>query len=303
MITTVKHKNITWVNLTSPSVKEIEGVIQDFSIHPLVAEELTSLTMRPKVVVYPNNLYLILHFPSVNSTFSANGGCEVDFVIGHDYLITTHYCDSPALEKFLRNAKTNEFKEKYFQNHAGFLTYYILKELYAFSQNQLDQIYVKINKLEKQLFEGHEKQTIKDLSLLSRDILDFKRNIYPHDTALASFEQSGKEFFGKGFEHYLNLLQGEYVKIRNLIENSKETIETLHTTNESLLSTKTNEIMKTLTIMAFITFPLMLLSSVFGMNTTNTPIVGLKGDFWIIVIVMAIGTFTMFLFFKHKKWL
>jgi Mg2+ and Co2+ transporter CorA len=42
-------------------------------------------------------------------------------------------------------------------------------------------------------------------------------------------------------------------------------------------------VMKNLTIMAFITFPLTLLSSLFGMNTHDTPIIGFKGDFWLIL--------------------
>jgi len=61
--------------------------------------------------------------------------------------------------------------------------------------------------------------------------------------------------------------------------------------------------MKVLTILAFITFPLVLLSSVFGMNTISTPIVGIKGDFWIIIGVMLAATFSMFVYFRKKKWL
>jgi len=304
MITTIKHKNITWINLTSPSVREVSEATKEFPIHELIAEELTSLTMRPKVDVYQDSLYLVLHFPPTNSSFNANGGCEVDFVIGRDFMITAHYGESPILEKITRTARKQEsFREEIFQKHGGYLAFKILKEFYNFSLRQLDQIHIKINKAEKKLFDGKEKQMVKELSLLRRDILDFKRNIHPHESVLVSFEKRGKEFFGKELEHYLILLMGDYIKIKNLIDNNKETLDTLYATNESLLSIKTNEIMKILTIMAFITFPLMLLSGLFGMNTVDTPILGTKGDFWIIVGAMTSGTAAMFLFFKRKKWL
>lgn len=306
MITTIKHNGITWINLESPSVKEVNEIAEHYPIHPLVAEELSSLTMRAKVDVYDHSLYLILHFPASNPISKSNiaGDCELDLVIGRDFLITTQYCSFSAFEKFLKNMKRKEdLRQSIFRNHAGFLAFNILKELYNSCTGQLDQLYLKINRIEKEIFDGGEKETVRDISMLRRDILDFRRTIYPHKSVLTSFEQSGKDFFNSDFHHYTNDLLGEYSKIKNFIESNKEIIETLHQTNESLLSTKTNEVMKTLAIMAFITFPLMLLSSVFGMNTVATPILGMKGDFWIITAIMIVGTFLMFLFFKKKKWL
>ncbi|MFH1979390.1 MAG: magnesium transporter CorA family protein [Patescibacteria group bacterium] len=304
MITTIKYGNITWVNLESPSVKEVSDVADKYPVHSLVAEELTSLTMRSKVDFYTNNLYLVLHFPTPFKTSEINSGCEIDFVVGKDFLITSHYYNFPAFEKLLKNTKRNvEFREKHFQEHAGFLAFQILKELYASSLRDLDKISLRINRVENDIFRGREKENVKDISLLKRDILDFRRTFSPHNDILTSFYEAGANFFGKDFAHYLNLLQGEYAKIKNIVENNKETLETLHETNESLLSTKTNEIMKVLTIMAFITFPLMLLSSIFGMNTIATPIIGRRFDFWIITAIMVLATFGMFLFFKHKKWL
>lgn len=307
MITTIKHKKITWINIESPSAKEVSELTKKYDIHPLVAEELISPTMRPKVDVYENNLYLILHFPSDTSTCPScltSIGSEIDFVIGKDFLITTHYCKFPALEIFLKetNAK-KKFREENFKKHAGLLAFNILKELYNHALGELDQVYIKINRAEEEIFKGKEKEMVKRLSVLKRDVLDFRRSIYPHESIIKSFEQQGVNFFGKEFKHHLNSLAGEYTKIKNLIGNSRETLDTLYQTNESLLTTKTNEVMKVLTVLAFITFPLMLLSSIFGMNTISTPIVGIKGDFWIIMAAMIIATSSMFLYFKKKKWL
>jgi magnesium transporter len=307
MITTIKHKKITWINIESPSAKEVSELAKKYDIHPLVAEELISPTMRPKVDVYENNLYLILHFPSDKEscpTCLTSVGSEIDFVIGKDFLITAHYCKFPSLEMFLRDAKAKKsFREEHFKKHAGILAFNILRELYDHSLRELEQVYIKINRAEEEIFKGMEKQMVKKLSLLKRDVLDFRRAMYPHEGVVKSFESQGEKFFGKSFRHYLGFLSGEYTKVRSLIDNNREMINTLHQTNESLLTTKTNEVMKVLTILAFITFPLMLLSGIFGMNTVSTPIIGIRGDFWIITGVMLLATFGMFLYFKSKKWL
>ena len=144
---------------------------------------------------------------------------------------------------------------------------------------------------------------VRKISHLRRDILDFRRILNPHKEVFSSLEYTGRKFFGPEFLHYFNNLVGEYYKVWNILESNKETIGSLQETNDSLLSNRTNDIMKFLTIMAFVTFPLAIFTSMFGMNTEHMPIVGLPGDFWIIMAIMLAAMVAMFSFFKHKRWM
>ena len=74
-------------------------------------------------------------------------------------------------------------------------------------------------------------------------------------------------------------------------------------TNDSLLTTKTNDIMKALTIMAFIMMPLMLFTSLFSINTEYLPLVTKENGFWIVVGSMVVLATIFFAFFKYKKWI
>jgi magnesium transporter len=300
----IKHKGISWIHLKSPNAKEVEEATRPFSVHPLIKEELTSPSVRAKADIYQNHFYLILHFPSYNPVTQATVASEVDFVVGEKFIITSQYGELGPLEEMVKECgRKSESRETYFNGNAFILMYKIIKKLYDFSLRELDHITVKINEVEEQIFNDREKEMIKKISVLKKDIIDFRRIIYPHQAILVSLEKNQENLFGKEFKHYLNDLLGEFVKINNLTENSRETIDALYQTNVSLLSTKSNEIMKILTILAFITFPLMLLSSIFGMNTQYTPVIGTKADFWIIIAVMSLATLGMFFFFKRKKWL
>jgi magnesium transporter len=99
------------------------------------------------------------------------------------------------------------------------------------------------------------------------------------------------------------LITSEYVKVQSTLEGTREYLQEIRKTNDSLLTTKQNEIMKTLTIMAFVTFPLTVITGTFGMNTTHTPILGLHGDFWIVIGIMITMTSSFFIYFIWKKWL
>ena len=186
----------------------------------------------------------------------------------------------------------------------GVIVFYILRHFYEFALRQLDHIQLKIDEIEENIFREREKEMVEVTSVMRRDVLDFHRAIYAHESILNSFSLAGERFFGKDFIHYTNVITGELARVKSLLENCSATIESLQETNDSLLTDKVNDIMRVLTIMAFVTFPLMLFAALFGMsNMVSMPIVGTKGDFWIILAMMLIGAATMFTFFKRKKWL
>ncbi len=306
MISTFKHKKMTWIDLESPTADEVKSLMKKYPIHPLVAEELLRPTIRPKVDAYKDSVYLILHFPVFDTNKRQCASCEIDFIIGKNFFITVHYRTLGTLVELTRIFEVDAtLGEDNLSKNSGTLFFHIVRQFYAFSMRQIDHIQEKINGIEDEMFEKKASQynLVRKISHVRRDVLDFRRTINSHKEVFSSLEAVRGKFFGVGFSHYLSNLLGEYYKTWSMVESSRETIESLQETNDSLLSNRTNDIMKVLTIMAFVTFPLMLLTSMFGMNTSYLPIVGAKGDFLYIVGIMVLSTTIMFSFFKHKRWI
>jgi magnesium transporter len=109
--------------------------------------------------------------------------------------------------------------------------------------------------------------------------------------------------FGKEFETYIEYINHEYNKAEQATNSVKEYVYELRQTNDSLLSTKQNEIMKTLTVINFIILPLSVITGLFGMNVDSTPLTGNPYDFWIVVLSMFIITVISTSIFKRKNWL
>jgi len=304
MINTFKYKKLTWVDLESPTKEEVKELIKKYGIHPLVADELLKPTLRPKVDAYPKNAYLVLHFPIFD--YSRNGctSCEIDFVVEKDLIITAHYQTIGFLHELTKIFEADAMLKEYgLTKDAGMLFFNIIKQFYFSSTRQLEHIQEKISDVEDKMFSGAEYDLVQQISLIRRDLIEFRRIIHSHQEIFVSFEPHAKKLFGKEFTHYYNSIMGEYYKAWNMLESFNETIISLQDTTDSLLNHRSNEIMKNLTIMASVTFPLALFASLFGMNTVNTPIIGLSGDFWIISGFMTLATMCMFIYFKRKKWL
>ncbi|MBI1975661.1 MAG: magnesium transporter CorA family protein [Candidatus Vogelbacteria bacterium] len=303
MVHRYEHSGIVWIDLQSPSVDEIRSVSEEFKIHPLVAHELMGPSERARIDPYEDTLYLILQFPNCAHREGSCTAMEIDFVIGDNVLITVHYAGIRAITEFRRMFEINSILEKTRLKHAGHLFYFLIRHLYQDLGSELDIISNELARVEENIFRGKERLMVESLSRVSRTLIDFRRSIRGHETILESFERASLEFFEKPFKFYISAILGEHKKTIHLLDSTQEILHELRATNDSLVSTKTGEITKNLTLMAFVTFPLSLLAAIFGMNTENNPIVGHPFDFWIIVVVMATGMLYMFAFFKHKKWL
>lgn len=304
MISRYTYKDLVWVDLESPTQEEVRGVMEEFDIHPLTANELLVPTLRPKVDLYSNFIYLILHFPTISHNHNGKAEQEIDFIVGKKFLITTHYDLVDSLHEFSKVFEVNSILERSnMGDHAGYILFYILKELYKRLDSELSYTQHNLAEMEPNIFGGKERTMVASISLLSRNLLNFRKTIIPHKEVLESFELAGARFFGQDFVYYLRNITGEYFKVSSALEGQRETLLELRNTNNSLLTTKTNDIMKTIAIISFVTFPLSLIAAIFGMNTHTLPIVGSRGDFWIIIGIMVTITLAIFAFFKTKRWI
>ncbi len=298
MIVSHKYGEATWIDLGSPTKEEIINLVKEWDIDTLVANELLSPSFRAKIDLFNEYAYLVLRFPSnrTGKSKSKKNSQEIDFIVGKNLLITVHYDTVYALHEFEK-----KFKES--ARDAGAIFYAILKELYGSLDYQLDLINEKINKAENNIFEGKERKMVEVLSQINRDLIDFHRDTFPHKDILGSFEAPARNFFGEEFKRFFRALNNDANKVQNTLKNSEEILRELRKTNDSLLTTKNNETMRHLTMMAFVTFPLTLLSSLFAIEAKATPIIGHPYDFWIILAIMTGVTLGIFIFFKMRKWL
>jgi len=302
----IQIKNLTLIDINDPKKEDIEYLKEHFDFHPVVLQELTEPTLRPKVEQYDNYLYMVLHFPIYHPKEKTSKSMEVDFLITRYALITARYGKIQPLQEFWKKCETGETEQK-FQYSAASPLCCMLQELNKFSFRQIDHISQKIDALEEKVFKTkdprNEEKLVEEISVIRRDIFDFRRILRPQHSILESLRARGTDFFGHIAGPYFSDIIGDHMRVWELLENHKETIESLQQANDSLLSNKTNRIMKLVTLFAVIVFPLTLFAAIFGMNTRYIPIVGAKHDFWIVIGLMALGTVLMLIYFKNKKWL
>lgn len=303
MIDRYKHGNITWLNVMSPSQDEIHEIFSECDISLVLATDLTSMTPRSEVLTDKKSVKVTLDFPVVRRT-DVTRAHEIKFVATKKHLVTVHFEEIEALHRFAKEFEVvTILKNKKTKATGAHLLVVLLNKLYQGLDVKLDYLESRMSDIEEGIFAEKEKEMVVEISELSRRIIDFRQVLSGHRTAITQLSAALTEVFGNDFETQSTQLKAQYDHICTRVHSLSVTLNDLRETNNSLLTTKQNEIMKTFTILAFITFPLTLFTSTFGMNTIATPILGHPFDFWIIIIIMAIVSISFFAYFRYKKWM
>jgi magnesium transporter len=277
--------------------------MHEFGIDPLIAEELLVPSFKPKVERRGEHIYVILHFPVLRGVHQRPEQ-EIDFVIGKNVLITARYAASNPLHVFAKAFEVDSvLNRKVPMTHGGHLFAAMARNLYQALESECDALERHLQEIEEKIFGGNERSMVVDISQTGRTLHDFRQALLPHEEMLTSLEPTATRFFGAEYSFYIHAVEGEYRRVRNVLEHLRDSLVELRETNNSLLSTKQNEIMKTFTVLAFIFLPLSFIASLFGMNTVNNPIIGGTYDFWIIVGIMTALALVFFAYFKRKDWL
>lgn len=304
MISRYTYKDVTWIDIESPTKEELVHVMEEFSVPSLVAEETITSTLHAKVELYDEMIYMILHFPPSRHGAAKDTEQEIDFIISKNFLITVHYESIYSIDQFAKLFESqNAFEQGYKNFNGGFLFIEMMKQFYKHSLHKLDDATKTIKEIEYYIFNGHEDTMVKKISSTGKKLLDFKQALRFHKDILHSYVNASVKLFGEDYRYYAEVVTSEFNKANSLLESNRDALAELQRTNDSLLSTKTNDTMRTLTIMTFVLTPLTLIAGIFGMNTGDTNFINTKTDFFFVIGSMILVGLVIFLFFKLRKWL
>ncbi len=301
----LKGTKVSWVNVSQAREEELAALKKNYKFLDLDLKECPPPLQRPKLVERPNYLFLILVFPFFDRATRQIRLSEIDFFITRQTVVMVHDQRLEPLKKLFARAQ----KEK--RLSAGLLNGSPTKLLYRLLDELLDSLFPilahigqDIDLVENKMTEVHDRRTIHEIFRIKSNLVGFKKSMQPHKTVIRKLIATISRFgeVSNLLTYFQNLV--EHTKeIWDTLENYSSTLTAIEDTHLSLLTFRTNDIIRTLTIFAVIVFPLTLFAAIFGMNTIHTPIVGQEADFWIILGLMASSTGVMLAYFKSKRWL
>lgn len=302
-IESVTGDELTWINIESPGKEETDYLAQNYPFHPLDLDDCLSRIQRPKIDRYDEYLFLVFHFPVFSAQARVTTPSQVSVFIGPGYLITLHRGDLKPLVKLFDQCQTDEeIRQEHFSQGSGYLLYRIVDRLVDYCFPILNKIGGNIEAVEDAIFAVKARGTVRGISTLRRDVISFRRIIWPMRAVIGGLEPKIRHFAKMDMEVYFGDTVDHLDKIWDALDEYKEIIEGLNDTYDSLASNRTNEVMRMLTIIATILLPLTVIASIYGMNVP-LPFQESHYSFLIVFFVWALVVAGMLYFFRRHHWI
>ncbi len=160
----------------------------------------------------------------------------------------------------------------------------------------------RLGDLEEEILDKPTRRTLEDIHRVKRELFLLRRAAWPLRELITQLQRDRHECLSETAQTYLRDVHDHCVQIIDLIESYREIAGGLADTYESIVSNKTNDIVKVLTIIGTIFIPLTFLAGVYGMNMPipETSSTLAYPAFWLTCLVVA-GA--MLLWFHRRGWL
>lgn len=334
-IPTIQHKGLSFINLTKPSQEEIEFLHKQFGFSMLNLEDYLYKTQIPKIEMYKAYSLVVLDVPFIQQTdrkkesssrfsmppnvltnktsqpqFSAAPRNkrimvgEVNFFIGKDYVVVLHDEKTPQIDDLFQLC-VNEPKRKDELMGKGsvYLFYRIADVLVDASFPYVEDITNTIDYIDRRLEENSSASVIEDISMTRRNIVVFETMMKPALTIFADLEKGKYNKFNDNMMQYWSNILDHIQKISERLEDNKELIHGIAASHESILSKRSNDLVKFLTVITSISFPFVIVNNLYSMNVEGLPFADQPWIVSILFLGIFIGGVSIVAYFKYRDWL
>jgi len=294
---------LRWIHIESPRSADRAWLEDQFDFHPLDYEDVYSRNQRPKLDQYDDYVFIVLHFPLFDKVSGRILTAELDLFMGPDYLITLPNVPLPPLSAmFERYREKVDLREDTFAKGSGYLLYKIVDAAVDASFPMLRKMGIKLEGIEDDIFEGRSSEIIQDISEVKQEIINFRKIVRPQRAVLLDLERTKQRYLQEELEIYFDDISDAAERIWDTLENYKEVVEGLESTNEAVLSHRLNDSLRVLTAASVVLLPLTLIASIFGMNV---PVPGEGQPYAFLEVMLLMGALLAVLvaYFRRRGWL
>ena len=294
--------SVTWINLNGLNhVAEIEKLGNHFNLHPLVLEDIVSISQRPKIDEYEDYLFVVLKMLYTDKDDNIVSE-QVSFILGKGYVLSFQESEGDVFDAVRERIRQGKGRARGLQ--ADYLLYILMDAVVDHYFTIIETLGDKIEDFEDAIFSGNVSKNVnRDIQDLKREILRIRRAIFPLREVINRIEKHESPLIHPKTKTFYRDIYDHIIQVSENIEIYREMIWSLMDMYMTTISNKMNEVMKVLTIMASIFIPLTFIAGIYGMNFDYIPELHYKYSYFILWGVMIVMFLGMLYYFKRKKWL
>ena len=299
----LKDEKLTiWVDMHQPTEADDRILLDVFNFHPLVVEDCRAERHHPKAEEFPDYIYFIMHGVTAETDAERFITIELDFFLGRNYVVTYHHEEFRSINNVKQKVRSSPVVAR---RGPAYLLYQVLDQLVDYYSPVLDEFDEQITKLEDTIFtlKNPDNSILEEIQHLKRSILRLRRISEKQLNILYRISHGEFKLVDQQMLPFFRDIYDHLVRITDLSENYRDLIGGALDSYLSVVSNRTNDIMKVLTIFSAIMLPLTFIAGLYGMNFDNLPELHYEYSYFIVLAVMLIVALGMLAFFWRKGWI
>ena len=292
---------IIWVDVRGLGDETVLRRIGElFAIHPLALEDAVNVPQRASSTLYENQQVIVVRVPMIGE------GGEIDapqvcFVLGQRSLITFQERPFGFFDPVRARLRAGIGPIRTLG--PDYLAYALIDTLIDRYYPIVQTLSEEMEELEAEVIERPHEDSLAKIHQVQRKLVLLRRIGAPQREALAALLRDHSPLVGEPVRVFLRDTYDHAAQIMEAVDSTREMgigLVNLHLSN---VSQRTNEVMKTLTLVASIFIPLSFLAGVYGMNFDYIPGVHQPESFAIFVAVIVAIAGGMLWWFRRRGWL
>lgn len=290
-----------WVDLAAPTPDEASILRDVFHFHELAIEDSLAESHHPKVESYGAFLYVILHgidFEAAKHRFATH---DADFFVGPNYLVTVHDGTSRSIAEMRGVCERNEHV---LTNGPVTLLHRIVDTMVDNYLPEVEKLADRLEQLEHRVFDEPNENLVKPILSLKRDVASLRRVLLPQRDVVGRLARREFSVITEQLSYRFRDVYDHLVRLTDESMLFHDRLSSLLDAHLTSVSTRLNQVMKVLTVIATIFMPLTVLTGMWGMNVPLPAFPGGEGtQFWWVLALMLVTTGAMLWLFRLRRWM
>lgn len=277
-------------------LKQIGG---HFGLHPLLLEDVVNTPQRPKTEDYESHHFFVTRM--VNSEEASPSLEQLSLVLGEGYVLTFQERPGDVLDPVRRRLRHGRGPIR--RSGADYLVYALLDTVVDHYQPVIERLGERLERLEDAIIADSDPGASRRLADLRAELLELRRIFVAQRDALGRLARDGSPLLCEQVGVYLRDTHDHCTQAAEAAELYREILMGLMNTYLSVISNRTNDVMRVLTIMTSIFIPLSFLAGLYGMNFDNMPELHSRVAYPVLLGIMLLIASSMLFFFRRRGWL
>lgn len=296
-----------WIDIQGePDTEALQQLQENFHLHPLALEDLFSPATRPKVEAFEEQLFILLDTVMIEKESLLQFQKFALFV--EDNLLITLLPGGNAdfLQPIYQRIQAPGTRLR--NRGPGYLAYCLVDLVVDHYFLPLEAFGDTLEALEETILESADREDLGKLNVLKRNLLRLRHRAWPTRELINSLIRDESPWIGQETKLYLRDCYEHIVQIIEILENYRDLAGGLVDLYLSSASSRTNDIVKVLTIISAIFIPLTFIAGVYGMNFNpqagrwNMPELNQPYGYVACLAAMLLIVLVQLVIFKKKRW-